>query len=563
MSRQPRARPLPSPSQPPTSPTPVRFMRQRGFYKRDLAFVVYLSVSCALCTAQHSGRGCKILDVGTGTGVLALMMAQKTTAVAAAAAPAASAFLAADATAGIGPPMAAAAGDCQLSGDYSQSGCSSGDGSSSNKRGDGNAGSVRIVAIDVDADACAQAAENVVLSPWADRIRVVHCSLQQLVAAAAAAAAARPPPQAPPKGTVAAVTTPVAAAATSAPQSIESTAARSCGNLFVEEGREGKEPNEPGEASFQHQAEFPAVEDLGPFDLIITNPPYFVESSKPAAGRASARAAARHADVSLPFSDLAAGCAALLAPGGSVCVVLPPTEAQQFVCAAEPCGLQLVDLVRVFTAPEDATERRHLMRLQRAADLRCSLPTVSETGTPSSGFPAASTSTLVINGPKQPYVLPPPPPPPSPLQDLAARSELLNERPPLQARQQQQLREDPRAPDHQVPERVPAEATEEVGRSRRRRAAPPRAMTGPSRRLFTDAYLALTADFHHPAFLQQMMNPAQAVGAEVRAEAAPNAAATAADRIGATFSTTSCISTGTPTHADANVGFIATAAASS
>ena len=55
-----------------------------------------------------------------------------------------------------------------------------------------------------------------------------------------------------------------------------------------------------------------------------------------------ARAAARHADVSLPFPDLAAGCEALLAPGGAVCVVLPPTEAESFCAAAASCGLVLV-----------------------------------------------------------------------------------------------------------------------------------------------------------------------------------------------------------------------------
>eukprot|EP00198_Chlamydomonas_reinhardtii_P009024 XP_001698361.1 predicted protein [Chlamydomonas reinhardtii] len=54
-----------------------------------------------------------------------------------------------------------------------------------------------------------------------------------------------------------------------------------------------------------------------------------------------ARAAARHADVSLPFPDLAAGCEALLAPGGAVCVVLPPTEAESFCAAAASCGLVL------------------------------------------------------------------------------------------------------------------------------------------------------------------------------------------------------------------------------
>jgi tRNA1Val (adenine37-N6)-methyltransferase len=75
------------------------------------------------------------------------------------------------------------------------------------------------------------------------------------------------------------------------------------------------------------------------FDLIICNPPFFAASSKPVG---SARAVARHADVSLPLSDLATCCARLLAPRGSFCVVLPPSQAEELQVEALGAGLVLV-----------------------------------------------------------------------------------------------------------------------------------------------------------------------------------------------------------------------------
>jgi tRNA1Val (adenine37-N6)-methyltransferase len=69
----------------------------------------------AMISAEKSPK--KILDIGTGTGLLALMMAQKFS-------------------------------------------------------------SAKITAIDVDANACLQAKENSINSPWADRIEVFHSALQ-------------------------------------------------------------------------------------------------------------------------------------------------------------------------------------------------------------------------------------------------------------------------------------------------------------------------------------------------------------------------------------------------
>ncbi|GBF98890.1 hypothetical protein Rsub_11528 [Raphidocelis subcapitata] len=102
---------------------------------------------------------------------------------------------------------------------------------------------------------------------------------------------------------------------------------------------------------------------LGAYDAIASNPPYFTRSSKPE--RCARRAAARHADVGLPFEDLAAGCAALLRPGGALCLVLPPPEAREFLGRAAAEGLALEAAVRVFTRAGDAAPKRLLLRLEK------------------------------------------------------------------------------------------------------------------------------------------------------------------------------------------------------
>ena len=64
-----------------------------------------------------------------------------------------------------------------------------------------------------------------------------------------------------------------------------------------------------------------------PFDLIVSNPPFFVDSlTCPDGGRT----AARHA-VHLPFGDLRDAVLRLLAPGGRFAVILPTAEAERFL----------------------------------------------------------------------------------------------------------------------------------------------------------------------------------------------------------------------------------------
>ena len=150
----------------------------------------------------------RMLDVGTGTGLIALMLAQRA-------------------------PEAHVTGvDIDDVGQAQRS-------------------AARITAVDVDAECATQAAENFAASPWADRLDAVAVAVQR-------------------------------------------------------------------------------YDPVERFDLIVSNPPYYVDSLlSPDEGRNTARHAA-----GLPFGELAAAVVRLLAPGGRFALVLPPVEMQRFRSAA-------------------------------------------------------------------------------------------------------------------------------------------------------------------------------------------------------------------------------------
>lgn len=95
------------------------------------------------------------------------------------------------------------------------------------------------------------------------------------------------------------------------------------------------------------------------YDLIVSNPPYFVDSSK---ALEEARTNARHTD-QLPFSDLLNGVLRLLHMDGAFYVILPTKESQLFREMAEVHELFLTKLTRVITRT-DKPEKRLLMKFE-------------------------------------------------------------------------------------------------------------------------------------------------------------------------------------------------------
>ena len=96
------------------------------------------------------------------------------------------------------------------------------------------------------------------------------------------------------------------------------------------------------------------------FDLVVTNPPYFVDSLK---SSDSNRSNARHADI-LPYLELIEGVKAILSEKGKFCLILPKNEAIQFRELAESKGLHLSKLLRVKTTLDKGEEKRHLMQFE-------------------------------------------------------------------------------------------------------------------------------------------------------------------------------------------------------
>ncbi|WP_368389495.1 tRNA1(Val) (adenine(37)-N6)-methyltransferase [Tannerella sp.] len=139
----------------------------------------------------------------------------------------------------------------------------------------------RIDGIDLDADACLQAQENVRQSPFATRIRVVHAPLQ----------------------------------------SFASTVTE-------------------------------------PYDLIVSNPPYFRESMKCPEGR---RSLARHDD-SLTLTDLLHTGKSLLAPDGRIALILPFAQRDDLLRTAKNEALHKVRETYVIPV-EGAAPKRLLIEL--------------------------------------------------------------------------------------------------------------------------------------------------------------------------------------------------------
>lgn len=101
-----------------------------------------------------------------------------------------------------------------------------------------------------------------------------------------------------------------------------------------------------------------ALQDLSscsaaPYNLIVCNPPYFVNSLK---APDAARCAARHND-QLPFAELIAESANLLAPEGLLALIVPVEAEQQLQSLAAEHGLQCVRRCYVHPKPERPAKR--------------------------------------------------------------------------------------------------------------------------------------------------------------------------------------------------------------
>lgn len=87
-----------------------------------------------------------------------------------------------------------------------------------------------------------------------------------------------------------------------------------------------------------------------PFDVVISNPPYFVDSLLSPDKR---RTVARHT-ASLPFDELDAAIRRLLSPDGRAALVLPPEQMDAFAAAT---SLHVVRRCDVRSVPDGAVKR--------------------------------------------------------------------------------------------------------------------------------------------------------------------------------------------------------------
>lgn len=93
------------------------------------------------------------------------------------------------------------------------------------------------------------------------------------------------------------------------------------------------------------------------YDLIISNPPFFIHSFKCDADR---RNQARHTDTSLTFSDLISTVRRLLKPEGRFVLVLPERESHGFLPLAEQGNLYLYRKENIIPIEGKEPNRVHL-----------------------------------------------------------------------------------------------------------------------------------------------------------------------------------------------------------
>ena len=89
------------------------------------------------------------------------------------------------------------------------------------------------------------------------------------------------------------------------------------------------------------------------FDLIISNPPFFINDQK---SKHSNIAIAKHNDL-LPLPDLVSGCKKLISEEGRFAVILPVIAAKKIIELVGETGLFLTRLTEVFPTPQKESNR--------------------------------------------------------------------------------------------------------------------------------------------------------------------------------------------------------------
>ncbi len=89
------------------------------------------------------------------------------------------------------------------------------------------------------------------------------------------------------------------------------------------------------------------------YDLIVSNPPYFVNSLKPPELN---RSFARHAE-QLPHADLLEGILKVMKPSGRFCGIFPYVEGNVFVASAATKGLFCVRKLNITSKPKGTVKR--------------------------------------------------------------------------------------------------------------------------------------------------------------------------------------------------------------
>lgn len=163
----------------------------------------------------------------------------------------------------------------------------------------------QIIALDIEAEACARAADNFRLSPWSNRLTCIHTGLMEFTG----------------------------------PLHPQNGLKTESNNIPVPEPIDERNIPVPESMDEHPGSNFckPTAQDHSAFDHIITNPPYFTDSLK---SPKAAKNIARHNDV-LPLEQLVRVADSLLKTSGKLSLVLPYTAKDEIRMLCSDSNLSL------------------------------------------------------------------------------------------------------------------------------------------------------------------------------------------------------------------------------